>query len=639
MRKLGGVELDWPEEARDPRNWPLPDLSYLDDEQDKRNFHERRNVLDLYLTTDTLVADISDRYSMTRGEIWRMARRAFLALDDGRPVGYLACLRHRRFKAYRRKKAPTSGKGSAGSFEAFLCGAPALRQWLDDRILGRRPVGGTVVRGSASSPLWKAFRLACEEHGIDVENDYPFTNADKGMEAIRRYATQLANRNFVAGAKVKFGEKSERMAKLSGTAGSRKRAGVPYACVEFDGHCMDTSLVVAVTDAAGDQQYLTITRVWLLIVIDQRSRAVLGYSLSLTHKSYTMDDVLECFARAFEPWKPKPVPEGTNPYLPGAGLPSGVIERCAWRAFDAVRMDNAWAHHSEWLQSRLLQCGVLEVITNIPASSRSNADVERVFGTIEAELGHRLPSTTGTGPTDPRRTDPEAKAKALELTFEDLELLVDVTIANYNATTHTALGQRSPLAYLQYRLDKHPDLIRHTPDRTIEGLALFERDYQVTVRGSRKIGHRPYVNFQGARYAVPMPTGDASCIGRAATLRVDTNDIRFGKLFIDGKHVGEVEVEPRFMGHKHGIKVRREINRLIKKGKIGAKSHRGVEELIAHILRREGHTAKGRGRALKITTAAITTDTPKEPLVRPKKRAGIGPGQPGWITLDPGAKR
>src|SRR3546814_6172646 len=96
--------------------------------------------------------------------------------------------------------------------------------------------------------------------------------------------------------------------------------------------------------------------------------------------------------------------------------------------------------------------------------------IERFFGTLEESGFHRLPNTTGTGPGDIRRKDPEIAACKYFIQLEDLENLLDVLIANYNGTVHSSLAGRSPLEYLawsQHRFrDVHP--LRHANATAVE---------------------------------------------------------------------------------------------------------------------------------------------------------------------------
>ena len=52
--------------------------------------------------------------------------------------------------------------------------------------------------------------------------------------------------------------------------------------VEFDGHRLDLRLKVVVRDPLGFEQEFEIERIWLLVITDVWSRAVVGYHVSVT---------------------------------------------------------------------------------------------------------------------------------------------------------------------------------------------------------------------------------------------------------------------------------------------------------------------------------------------------------------------
>jgi hypothetical protein len=55
----------------------------------------------------------------------------------------------------------------------------------------------------------------------------------------------------------------------------------PYQVVEFDEHRLDIRLKVVMSDPLGLKHEFEIERIWLLVIIDVCTRAVLGYSLVL----------------------------------------------------------------------------------------------------------------------------------------------------------------------------------------------------------------------------------------------------------------------------------------------------------------------------------------------------------------------
>ncbi len=58
----------------------------------------------------------------------------------------------------------------------------------------------------------------------------------------------------------------------------------PYQMVEFDGHRIGLRLKVVVRDPLGFEHEFEIERVWLLVIIDVCTRAVLGYHLVLARE-------------------------------------------------------------------------------------------------------------------------------------------------------------------------------------------------------------------------------------------------------------------------------------------------------------------------------------------------------------------
>jgi hypothetical protein len=72
----------------------------------------------------------------------------------------------------------------------------------------------------------------------------------------------------------------------------------PYQVVEFDGHRLDIRLKVVVSDPLGFEHEFEIERVWLLVIIDVCTRAVLGYHLVMG-REYSRYDVAK---RSRMPW-------------------------------------------------------------------------------------------------------------------------------------------------------------------------------------------------------------------------------------------------------------------------------------------------------------------------------------------------
>ena len=627
MRRWPDIVNAWPERERDPTGWLPVDIEGLDAHR-KTRFGQRSRALRDYLVSDVSVEDICRRCSVGRSELYDMIERAFQARPDGHPYGYLACIPYYRIKPYESGQQVPTGK--AGRFSNFLRRHPELHAALDDWVLGRRAVAGAPVRGRAAKALWVAFRDECIKVGIDPQQDYPFTNSDGGREAVRVYARGRLEASFVDAARVGFGDGAGRLAASSGEPSPGNIARRPYASVQFDGHRIDTTLVVRLQDPMGDDDLQPLSRIWLLAIIDERSRAVLGYSLSLA-ENYSMDDVLSAFRSAFEPWTRKELPDSSIAYEPGAGLPSGVVDGVAWRTFDRVKFDNALAHRSRWLQERLIDAGVGEIVTNRPGSPRSNPIIERFFKTFEALTFHQWPTTTGSSPNDPRRRNPDAAAKRLEVGFEDLLLVTDVAIANYNAAPHSELHGRSPLEYLRMRAGSGTEIARYTPHQGPGSLTLFRRRFSVTIRADAGAGHRPTVKFLGVLYSGDCLQEALRYRGRKSVFEVDINDIRSGYLYVDGACLGRLDASPRWRERPHSIQTRRAILKAIKQRRIASGSARPVSDFLGYLETRARLSRRDRSRLVRAQIEAGDAPAPEPPP--DAAPTGDALGQPRRISL------
>jgi transposase InsO family protein len=398
----------------------------------------------------------------------------------------------------------------------------------------------------------------------------------------------------------------------------------------MDGHRLDAVITLEVMDADGTRRDLPLERLWLLVVIDEASRAILGYTVSL-ESNYTTEDVMRCIAHCLIPWSPKEMPSTRVRYRPGAGLPSGILPGCAMRGFDSLAFDNAKAHTSERLQRQIIRTVGCEINTGRPARALSRAIVERFFKTFEEDSLHRWPSTTGSGPKDPRRHKPDAAANGLRITLEDLELAVDLTIANYNASVHTALNGRTPLEYIQYYDSHGLSFPRHLRENRGDKLPLFDREFARKIGGNEKLGRRPYVIFMGARYSSPTLNTMIEYIGKKVTLVVNTEDIRYIACFLaDGTSIGLLAADAPWLRQRHSLRTRQAIMKLIKAGQLPRETYNPIGDHLHYLKKRASLTRRDRNKLLKQSREAGPM-AKHQRLNHPLTQAPAGNG--GWISI------
>jgi hypothetical protein len=96
--------------------------------------------------------------------------------------------------------------------------------------------------------------------------------------------------------------------------------------VEFDGHRLDVRLKVVVRDPLGFEQEFEIERIWLLVIVDVWSRAVLGYHVSL-NREYSRYDVIRAIENALSPHRPRQFTLSWRGLRGGGRLPIRQAER------------------------------------------------------------------------------------------------------------------------------------------------------------------------------------------------------------------------------------------------------------------------------------------------------------------------
>ncbi len=594
----------WGDQWVDPENWDPVYTSELST-NDKSVYLKRKKALQAYLSSSIPLETISENTGISKSELYRIVRRAFMTRSDGQPVGYLACVPRYRVKAYERTSAGKTG--TAGLMVQFLNSQPELKKLLDDMALGKSKIDQTVLRGRNIKRVWLHFRTACQKQGIDLSDTYPFTNVDGGREAIRNYVKSVQLMDFASSARVIYGDSTGKLARENGTV-IPKIPKKPYSIVQMDGHKIDGVFVLTMLDAQGELVELPLSRLWLLVMIDLSSRCILGYHISLL-ENYSSEDVLSCFASTLETWKSKEIEGVSDAYRTDAGLPSGVIDACRWRAFDKLQYDNSWAHLSAWVQERMIDCGVNEIVSIKPRSPRSDSIVERFMKTFEQVSFHQWPNTTGSNSSDPRRRNPEKAAKRLKIGMDELEIATDLCIANYNATPHESLNGRSPMEFLRYRLNHSNDIPRYAPSKSMDGLKLYERDFPRTIRSYLSQGHKPCVRFMNVRYTSATLKERPDLHGSKAVFRVNIKDIRTGLLFLEsGECVGQLSAEDRWLEKAHSIHTRRAIARLTKHKKLLSDSHQPVTDYINYLENRAQSLRRARNRVVKVTNDAKNDD-------------------------------
>ncbi|MEK4252101.1 hypothetical protein [Paenibacillus sp. FSL W7-1287] len=538
---------------------------------DNRNetFEKRKQAIELYIDNQISIADIKKITGIDRKELNKLLRKCLTNDKEGRQWGYRALIPYKRVGEKYLRIESTSGLQNplrlTGAFKQLLEQYPVLPQLIDDYILNRRkrPTGDNVIR---IIDLRNKFLKLCRSEGIKL-NEYPFNTLDKGLRSLYRYVETLTNENIRA-ASSRYGDEAERKLKdLDGTSSPKELTVVPYECVYFDGHKIDALLSITFKNAYGDDVVETMSRIWLLVIMDDATRAVLGHILCL-QPEYSSYDVLHCIKKTVIPWKPIVLTIPGLEYPEKPGYPSAAFPEAQWALWNELKYDNALANLSTIVKDRLtsiVNCSVNPGKVRFP---EGRAIIERFFGLLENNYIHRLVNTTGSNPKDPKRKNPEKAAIKYEIRSDELEQLIEVAIARYNNEMHSTLGM-SPLEAMEQRILYRDMVPRILDEEKRNDINFFSLRTHRVVKGSKQSGKRPHINYEGVQYSSSLLSKNFSLVGTELTIEVNIDDITVLQVFLpDGEALDYIRARGPWSKKSHSLRTRKVINKLVREGKL-----------------------------------------------------------------------
>lgn len=513
---------------KDVNNWATVDASFLD-EENKKKYENRKGAVAAYLS-DSSMADIRKDYGLSRHEIIRLVKRCLNLHKDGKIWGFRALIPYNHQKSYERVADSASKDnftfgGESGALTKLFEQYPEIKEQVDSLFLKKYRKGLVHESRIPKKAIHKRFLDACRSAGIK-SNSYPFSVKQLGEVSLWKYLKKLFDQEQERSTRARYGKEAARILKSEVNNSSDDSAVTrPYQRVEFDAHLIDAFCTITVPSVFGGTVELVLDRIWILVIIEVFTRAILGYHISF-NKQYNEDDVLLCVKNAITPWKPKKLTIPSLKYPERGGFPSGVFEELKWALWDELAYDNAKANLSVRVRERLTSVVNCAVNAGPVETPERRPFIERFFGVLEENGYHRLPSTTGSNTKDTRRDNPEGKALEFHISLEHIEELTDVMIAQYNGAPHSGIGYRSPLEFLDYFVSSDNILPRQLPKQEQNNIKLLNVQMTRVVRGGREKGRSPYITFEGVKYRNDILSRSNDLVGAKLTLIIDTSDIR-----------------------------------------------------------------------------------------------------------------
>lgn len=170
--------------------------------------------------------------------------------------------------------------------------------------------------------------------------------------------------------------------------------------------------------------------------------------------------------------------------------------------------------------------------------------------------------------------------------------------------------------------------IRPLPNVMRANLCLLQEAKIVPIKGSLAKGVRPHINFLEVRYTSDVLSNSPGLIGKKLRIYFDVRDIRSVKAFLeDGSELGILRVARPWCYTPHSVRVRQDIMRQRRLGKLKYREGDDPVEAWEKLKRSEAQTNKRAATALakaKKDREALQADRP----LLPDPRTAPGPESP-----------
>lgn len=548
--------------------WPSPDIGALSP-TDLELFLKRKEAVRLYLQGAANAA-IFKATGVHPSFLNRVVReRCMHSHPDGRVYGWRALIPGIHIVKYRRKtkiRTDANGRGAVGALSNLLVQEPDFAKRLDGQIIKTCP---DLKLGELRRPrhaLWAWFLKELRGLGYETRNEWPFTMRTMGYLSLCRYADAVLSAHPIKAARIVGGPQLEK--KMVSGDGINRPVQNPFERVEMDAHKLDGRFVVMIPHLDGGWSPRLIHRLWVIVLLDVASRAVIGYHLSLRFE-VNKEDATQAIKSALVRWSRRELSFGEQAYFEDAALPSGHHERYVGLCWDETSVDGALAETCKTVKSKLQDVvGSSLLDPSIGFAQRRSKDdrpfIESFFKALASRGLQRLSNTTGAKVQDKGGRDPGHVAVISEFQWEYAAELLDALIANYNATPHSSLGYRSPLQMLDLYASMGKLPTRHADPNTVQGLLSVRK--LCIVRGGYAQGRRPYVNFFGATYSNEELAQRHDLVGKQIwVVNHLEDDSRIALASTkEGAQLGVLRAHPPWHRTPHSLAIRSAINSMVR---------------------------------------------------------------------------
>ena len=498
---------------------------------------------------------ITSTTEISRQYLYYLIDRCQMPGADGRPIGFLALVKGKHLPKPRRSSLVklSAGRSLPGALQGLFLRYPELHKIMIDLIARRRMPGSKRMNHRLTwSIIHDIFEEECIKLGILPPN-YPFCSESAGFVALTRWGRKLR-------------QEQERKADLVNALQMQDDVfnsllEPPSRCyqrVQCDGHHVDLNWIIEVPGLNGEGVVrIKVTRLWLIPLLETKSSAIIGYSVSLNYKNYSSADVARAVRSSLVPWTPRQLSISTIAYKPGECLPNALDPRLSYLCYDELWLDNAKSHMSELFLSVLERTVNAVPVIGPRDAPNARPQIEAIFDLLEEAGIHPLDGTTGANPNDPRKATKRDGRYLLKL---ELVLdLIDLLVVRYN--TGIAPGTTiSRLEVLQRAVARETTVFRQLPIAQREACLKYDL-FEVTRIGSER--GRAILRWHDARYFGAGLLSQPGLVGQEVLVMASSMDLRKIEIFLtaDGTPLGILDVERRWRSTPHTLWTRRQVRK------------------------------------------------------------------------------
>lgn len=570
----------------DTDSWPSFDLGALTDDRRELFLKRKRGIL-LYLEGAS-GDDIKEKTGLGRSHIYRLiTERCLVVHEDGQLYGWRGVNPHQRIKPYIRTKEIEPdpwGRGTGGALQ-MLFSTPEgseLKTKFIKKIL-KKDIRRLENHRTPKKDLIVWFLEQAGALTPDAGSKWPFTVAKQGQVTIGAFIDKVLADHADKARAIEGGPEAVKKAKAGD--GTKRPNLLLYRRVECDAHKLDARCVVLVPSHDGRLEPVLVHRLWVIVALEVRSRCVLGYHLSLRREP-SADDVISAIKFSLEHWEPRALHFSDRAYDSGAGFPSAFSPELKGACWDEFSVDGALANVCQRVKHILKDVvGARLVSPQDPHSysSRRSLDdrpfIEAYFRQISSRL-KKLSMGTGSKPSERRGRNPEAEAVKTGFQLEYLRELLDVMVANYNATPHSSHGYRSPLSQMLFLASKPETFIRQADTASVRRLLCRRKLCRVVTHSTGLTG--AHVNFFSAQYSAEWLRARLELAGKLVWVsQEDEDDARLVSVSTEnGEDLGFLQALPPWNHSPHSLYVRSAIRSLSNRRLIHFSRHACPVELL-----------------------------------------------------------